>query len=165
MRRPVSGPVSRPARWQLLAAAGLLLASGAAAAIDLRAALERLTERPERDILPVEQAFAPALVAGADGAPALRFEVREGYYLYRDRIEIAIDGTPLPARAQWPPGRPVADDFYGQVAVYDTDVELALPVQPGTGTLAVRFQGCAAGRFCYPPHEIEFRLPEAAATP
>lgn len=140
-----------------------MLAAGTAAAIDLRAALERLTERPQREILPVERAFAPALVAGADGAPALRFEVREGYYLYRDRIEIAIDGAPVPAGAQWPPGRPVADDFYGQVAVYDTDVELALPAQPGAGTLTVRFQGCAAGRFCYPPQDVEFRLPDAAA--
>lgn len=165
MARLASADRARPARWRALTGAVLVLAAGPAAAIDLRAALERLTERPAATILPAEQAFRPALVATEDGAPALRFEVRDGYYLYRDRIEIMIDGEAVAASAQWPPGRPVADDFYGTVEVYDADVELPVPLYGNAQSLAVRFQGCAAGRFCYPPHEVEFRLAGAAAPP
>ena len=77
--------------------AGCLLLSPAANA-DLA---ELLGDKPA--VLSAQQAFAPQLVAGADGRLLLQFRIAPGHYLYRDRLQLT-DATRAPLHPELPPG-------------------------------------------------------------
>jgi len=127
------------------ALAMLVLATGVAAQID-----------PD-DLLPVDEAFAMSTAPG-DGGRSLRvrFEIAEGYYLYRHAFDFipSTDGLAL-GGARIPDGDPYSDEFFGDVEIYRGDVEVTLPIEarPATGApaLEVRYQGCADLGVCYPP--------------
>ncbi|WP_448507111.1 protein-disulfide reductase DsbD N-terminal domain-containing protein [Immundisolibacter sp.] len=111
-------------------------------------------------VLRPEQAFAPQLVAGADGRLAVQFRIAPGHYLYRDRLQVTdARGTPL--RLQLPPGELYDDPESGSVAVLrgEQTVHLDIPALTGA-TVGLRYQGCAQGRLCYAPVSLRLRLPE-----
>lgn len=120
------------------------------------------------DLLPVEEAFA--LEASAeDGALVLRWEIAEGYYLYRHAfgVESTASGAVL-AEPVIPRGEAQVDEFFGETETYRDSVTIRVPVEraPADGGLTARvsFQGCADLGVCYPPtrQEVSVRLPAGA---
>ncbi len=109
------------------------------------------------EFLPVEQAYRLD-TALLDGTLVLRWEIADGYYLYRHQFRFnAEPGGEL--AAELPAGQRKVDDYFGEVEVYYHDVEATLaglPVQPFT--LAVTSQGCADAGLCYPPYTQQFRV-------
>ncbi len=82
----------------------------------------------------------------------LDWQVKDGYYLYQDRISISADKVTL-GDYQLQQGQPYHDEFFGDVTIYTTPLSLALPLsdyQDGA-RLIVQYQGCAKAGFCYPP--------------
>lgn len=108
--------------------------------------------------LPPEQAFGFEAIADDGNNLLLRFTPARGYYLYRDRTALKLEGAPgIAAGApRWPKGREHHDEHFGDVVVYFDQVEARLPLKRTTtdaakATLVATFQGCQTDGICYPP--------------
>jgi len=124
--------------------------------------------------LPAEQAFAFEAIVGDGNTLLLRFTPAPGYYLYRDRTSLAVEGskqieTGVP---QWPPGRSHHDEHFGDVVVYFDQAEVTLPLirrqtAPADITLVATFQGCQTDGICYPPmtRRVKLSLPAGKLSP
>ncbi|MFU8877682.1 MAG: protein-disulfide reductase DsbD [Wenzhouxiangellaceae bacterium] len=120
------------------------------------------------DLLPVEQAFAlSAERVQNDRAIELRWQVADGYYMYRHafRFEPASEGLVL-GEPRIDPGRAYTDEFFGDVEIYRGQARVVVPIleQPAEGPLAITvgFQGCADLGVCYPPHRQQIELARSA---
>lgn len=107
--------------------------------------------------LPVEQAFRFSARALDAQTIEARWQIADGYYLYRDKLRFAVDsegatlGTP-----QLPAGKIKEDAIFGKVETYRGDLLIRLPVQ-GSGPIKLKAtaQGCWDEGICYPPHTVE----------
>ncbi|MDY6812326.1 MAG: protein-disulfide reductase DsbD [Pseudomonadota bacterium] len=149
-------------RWQcalpVLLLALLVLLPGAVAAVDL----DRLFERRANPFLQAEQAFPLEIEAPAADRLIVRWQVQSGYYLYRHAFAFMLqpadaDAAPIDllagGRVRLPAGTPKDDPYFGRTAVYTEPVSAELELPTRTGTLTVRWQGCAERGICYPPAE------------
>lgn len=123
--------------------------------------------------LPAEAAFTVEAIASNPETLLVKLTPREGYYLYRDKIQftgtdnkLAVPGKAKYTEATWYP-----DPEFGTVPVYFEPVEITLPLQrtgngAGNFKLTVDYQGCKENGLCYPPMQksIAIALPAAAAT-
>jgi len=137
--------------------AALLMAPVASAAIS-----------PE-ELLPVDDAFRlQAQAVGPDGIE-LRWEIAEGYYLYRHRTSAEAGPGFVADALQLPGGIPHEDEFFGPVETYRGELTALLPgtAEGPVTTLTVKYQGCADLGICYPPQTrtLEVALPAAAGGP
>src|SRR5690606_18613008 len=121
--------------------------------------------------LPEAQAFAFEAIVGDAGTLLLRFTPADGYYLYRDRSEVLVQGADgISADApRWPEGTRYHDDYFGDQVVYFRQVDVPLPLRRSNGAAAdievvATFQGCQTGGICYPPmtRTVALRLPAAS---
>lgn len=127
----------------------------------------------EKDLLPVDQAFALTATAPERGQIQLQFKIAPGYYLYRHRTSVKADPAFNAAALQMPAGDKHHDDFFGEVETYRQRLVATLPGAPtqaaGTISLEVRYQGCADAGVCYPPQKrvVQVTLPggDGAAPP
>jgi thiol:disulfide interchange protein DsbD len=106
-----------------------------------------------QELLEPEQAFRFSARALAGDAIEVRFEIADGYYLYRERFKFAAQNARL-GRPELPAGERKQDEFFGDTEVYRKEVRIRLPVEPGAGDplkLAVTSQGCADIGVCYVP--------------
>lgn len=103
------------------------------------------------NFIPADQAFAFDFQQNQHDVN-LSWQVKEGYYLYRQQIKINPANASI-APLQLPKGEPHNDEFYGKSEIYRQ--HLVVPVtltQASHGaTLTVTYQGCADAGFCYPP--------------
>ena len=106
-------------------------------------------------LLPPDQAFRLSARALDPTTIEARFDVADGYYLYRDRIHFSV-GSSGDLPAELPAGVRKHDEFFGDVETYRGPVviRVALPsAAPGrTLTLHAESQGCADAGVCYPPN-------------
>ncbi|WP_312317379.1 protein-disulfide reductase DsbD [Stenotrophomonas sp.] len=123
----------------------------------------------EKDLLPVDQAFALTAQARDRDRIEVRFDIAPGYYLYRHRTTVKSDASFSAEALQMPAGKKHHDDFFGEVETYRERLVAVLPGKATDGadsvTLEVRFQGCADAGVCYPPQKrnVQVRLPGGAA--
>ena len=119
------------------------------------------------ELLPAEQAFA--FDARLDGNQVrVRWTIADGYYLYRDKIQIEFDGEVRQVGAlELPPGETIKDSILtGQaadLAVFKHRLDFSIPVEYQAGsrfTLIARGQGCNQPvGVCYPPITYRVSLP------
>ena len=126
----------------------------------------------EPKLLPAEQAFRFSARALDAKTLEARFDVADGYYLYRDRMTFAAaTGGPTLGVAALPPGKRKHDEFFGDVETYRGSVVVKLPVVDGTPGQSVVVtadsQGCADIGVCYPPsaQQVRLTLPALGAGP
>lgn len=110
----------------------------------------------EDTFLKVDEAFALTAELDSDGAFVARWEMPDGYYLYRHRFafETKDDSRLTLGDPAIPDGKRKVDEFFGDVEVYYHDAEIVVPLesQPGVNTqIGVSYQGCADAGLCYPP--------------
>ena len=124
--------------------------------------------------LPQEQAFAFEAIAYDGNQLMLRFTPAPGYYLYRDRTTMKLEGARHIAvgRPRWPKGDSHRDEHFGQVVVYFSQAEVPVPLlrtsgEAATATLKVTFQGCQKDGICYPPmtRAVPLSIPKGEVTP
>lgn len=121
----------------------------------------------EKDLLPVDQAFALQAIAPSRDRIELRWEIAPGYYLYRHRTSVKAGPGFNAGAIQFPRGEQKTDEFFGDVETYHSQLRATLPGRAEAGvetvSLEVRYQGCADAGVCYPPQKrtIEVKLPAA----
>lgn len=144
---------SRPETHRSALVGGLLVAIALAVA-DVRAA--------DPELLPAERAFALSAQGMDPQSLRVRFDIAEGYYLYRDKFLFSVaDASTLPPSL--PPGIVKEDRFFGRVETYRDRIEVLLVLErpaPGRNvTLIVDSQGCADRGVCYPAQRQTLALP------
>ncbi len=127
-----------------------------------------LAKPADETFLPAEQAFHLE-TEQRDNNVILRWQIAEGYYLYRDRLSFALQpGAPFVlGPPQIPPGQPKDDPFLGHTAVFHNQLTVTIPIHRTASSqkpprkdmsLVARYQGCAAKGLCYPPQEMSIAL-------
>lgn len=109
-----------------------------------------------QELLEPEKAFRFSAHALDPQNVEVRFDIAEGYYMYRDKFQFQAEpaevrlGTP-----QFPSGKVIQDDFFGEMVTYRKQVKILLPIEAPAGldrfTLKSSSQGCADLGVCYPP--------------
>lgn len=134
----------------------------------------RGTDTNETDFLPPDVAFRTG--ATLEGrAVRIRWVIADGYYLYKEKIEVHAESPDLiVGPAQLPRGVMKTDPFLGRQEIYTQQVEAQVPYTRtdfGAHPVQVKiaYQGCAEGGLCYPlMTKVLFpieRLPESAVNP
>ncbi len=124
--------------------------------------------------IPPEQAFILSADVADDYHLTVRWDITDGYYLYRDKFRFELidaDGISIQA-FELPLGEEKHDENFGLMAVFYNEIEIKLPLQRDNTqateiTLQVRYQGCAEAGFCYPPMKqlLTLSLPKATGPP
>ncbi len=123
----------------------------------------------EGDLLEPEQAFKFSARAVDGQTLEVRYQIAEGYYLYKEKFKFQAEpsdvilGTP-----QLPAGKIKQDEYFGKVETYRHDLVIRLPYTRGSAsriTLKAVSQGCADVGVCYPPQTqmVKIDLPGARA--
>ena len=124
----------------------------------------------EDEFLDPDVAFVlDAAPAGPDAIEA-RWNIAEGYYLYREKFRFSAgegSGATL-GEAGLPKGKIKDDEYFGPMEVYYGSVAAIVPIaHAGAGEVAVdvTYQGCAEAGLCYPPitKTVSLLLPAARA--
>ena len=109
----------------------LALSAGAASALDEIGDLEQ-------DLLEPDKAFAISVSAVDDATLQVRWDIADGYYMYRDRIRFSSEspGVEL-GEPKLPAGKIKEDEFFGKIATFRNQVTITIPVSrtatgPGT---------------------------------
>jgi thiol:disulfide interchange protein DsbD len=149
--------IAQDTPWQEIGpgSAPIALLAGASGA---DAIAELLDGAGETEFLPPDQAFQFSAEAQDASSIIARWQVEDGYYLYRDKMRFALKnaaGMSL-GKISLPPGKVEEDEFFGRVEIYPQDVEVALPLTRAGGesrtiVLETQYQGCAEAGLCYPP--------------
>ncbi len=173
----VPGPFELTLKWQGCADAGLCYppttwtttvaapraadapAAAAGSAGKQGFSLERLLggeAQNDGGFLPMDQAFVFSASSSSPDRVTLRWDIADGYYLYRDKVKVAIVGENATLGApQMPEGKRHVDEYFGEQVVYygQAVANVPLAAAPGTHELAldVSYMGCADAGLCYPP--------------
>ena len=118
-------------------------------------------------------AFKPSARALDGQTIEVSYDIAKGYYLYRDKFRVVIDGDAATAGTPaMPKGKEKDDDNFGKVEVYYKGVTFRVPVERNASgalplTLKLTSQGCADAGVCYPPQtqNVILTLPDPATTP
>lgn len=122
------------------------------------------------DLLEVDKAFRFSARALDDKTLEVRYDIADGYYMYRDKFKFALepDGA-KPGAPQFPPGKVKKDEFFGDVETYRKGVAIRLPFEASPGldavTVKATSQGCADVGVCYPPNPQSIKVVLAGFTP
>lgn len=157
------------------------LPAASAAKTDLRSLFSSKPAATSSDeFLHPDQAFKFGAAMERPDSIALTWIIADGYYLYKDRIEVTTDSSIAQiGQPQLPTGEPKHDEYFGDTEVYYQFVEGSVPVARAAGSqgklnLKVTYQGCAEGGLCYnpitkevsldlPPTDVASALPERSA--
>lgn len=111
----------------------------------------------EVEFLPVDEAFVLS-ARRTDGELVVRWDMPDGYYLYRHAFSVDGEGVGEPVI---PAGKRKVDEYFGDSEVYYGRVELTVPIFPSATQSArvdVTYQGCADYGLCYPPQRRSITL-------
>lgn len=106
------------------------------------------------DFLPPEQAFALTTRVLDAHSVELKFDVADGYYLYRERLSLEARPAVGALQMELPAGKVKFDEnFQKEVEIYRRGLTLrvALPQVTQPFVLSVTSQGCADKGLCYQP--------------
>ncbi len=134
--------------------------------IDLEQALGLGTQHQE--FLEPDQAFRPTVKVENPWSLSARWEIADGYYLYRDKFRFQAGNNVSLGKIELPSGELKEDESFGQVEIYRGTVDVQIPLASGEQSsfaLELGYQGCAEDGICYPPIKKIIPIKLAAAAP
>ena len=123
------------------------------------------------EFLDADIAFQADIIEASPTTLVVRWIIAEGYYLYRDKLDIQISGDGVTAGpAEIPAGEIKHDEFFGDVAVFHNEIQARVPLTRANGDAAdisvqLGYQGCAEAGICYPPIKKQLAVTLAAYDP
>jgi len=132
-----------------------------------------------------EVAFVPSFVETTSNHISVKFDIEDGYYLYRDKLKFNVESdqsgsqslnnilasTPIElSTPNFPPAKILDDQFFGEMAIYRNQVRIDIPYTQfssvDSGMLEITYQGCADIGLCYPPTKakVSFDPPPSKAS-
>jgi thiol:disulfide interchange protein DsbD len=101
--------------------------------------------------IPADQAFQLRAQLDAEEGIELIWSIAPGYYLYRDKIVVTLDGQRI--RIATEKGEAKDDPNFGMTEVYHAETTATVPAEllPEKGRIIVSYQGCGENTICYPP--------------
>lgn len=110
------------------------------------------------EFLEPDKAFAFVADVTDTNTVTARWNIADGYYMYRDKLKITLKegaGVKLGTVAV-PKGKIKQDEFFGKQEVYYKQVKVRVPlVRTADGEQNIKlhfsYQGCAESGICYPP--------------
>ncbi|NNC22997.1 protein-disulfide reductase DsbD [Salinisphaera sp. USBA-960] len=139
--------MTRIAYWLLLLLAACLVYSST-------------TLAAEDQFLPPDKAFSYQKQVTDNGRIELRWQVADGYYLYRSRMQIEGKDASI-KKVKKPDGKLIHDQYFGDQNVYNHDVTVT--IDPGQARqIDLTWQGCAKAGLCYPPQHATLDVPTDA---
>ena len=125
----------------------------------------------EDRFLEPDAAFVLSAAATGPDAIEARWDIAEGYYLYREKFRFrTADGSGVSlGEAGLPQGKIRDDEYFGPMEVYYGSVAARVPVAGaapgGPIDVDITYQGCADAGLCYPPitRTVSLLLPAAMA--
>lgn len=128
------------------------------------------TAAQEPELLEPEKAFRISTQPLDERNVEVRFQIADGYYMYRDRFKFETAAGKLLADVGLPKGKVKEDPFFGKTETYRREVRIRVPVSTadaarGNVKIKVTSQGCADIGVCYLPLEqfVEVRLPRGTS--
>ena len=128
----------------------------AAAAAQAKPWWLRGVESNDTDFLPPDVAFRMAARIEGDQLK-VRWVIADGYYLYKQKIEVKPESPDLQVYApQLPAGVVKTDQYLGTQEIYTQQVEASVPytrIDAGAHPIEIKvtYQGCAEAGLCYQP--------------
>ncbi len=116
----------------------------------------RGVESNQSDFLPPDVAFH-VMAANEGQTLRVRWVIADGYYLYRQRMDIKAESPDLVLSAPvYPRGIVKTDAYFGSQETYRQQIEATVPftrIDGGAHPLQIKvtYQGCADAGLCYPP--------------
>ncbi|MBL1142037.1 MAG: protein-disulfide reductase DsbD [Proteobacteria bacterium] len=111
----------------------------------------------ENEILDPDVAFRVIADINADKQLVLNWEIKPGYYLYKNKFSTDSANPNLTlGRFEFPKGKSKQDPAFGLVEVYYGENNVSIPFQLTDAILKefdlnVAYQGCKEDSVCYPP--------------
>ncbi len=114
----------------------------------------------QQEFLPVDEAFRLTIQAISPTSVSADFQVAEGYYLYRDKIQFTTQPEDSIESAALPSGKTKQDPYFGEVEIYETGFTATVGFSRDIAglTLHASYQGCANDGICYSPVNKTFDL-------
>jgi thioredoxin:protein disulfide reductase len=125
------------------------------------------------ELLPPDQAFQFFASIKDVNTIQVTWEIAENYYLYRDKIDLALLDAVDTRIGNYsiPRGIPEEDEAFGKVEIFLDQLSFDAPLirqssEPSTINLQAKYQGCAVRGVCYPPMQktLVLQLPAAQKT-
>ncbi|WP_032116133.1 protein-disulfide reductase DsbD [Candidatus Arsenophonus nilaparvatae] len=140
----------------LLILCGTFLLSTAAYAIFEKGGMNQLLSADQAFVFDFEQ---------KDNKLIVNWQIQPGYYLYQKQIKFLPNHAKLD-KYQLPKGKYHEDEFFGKTVVYFNNLVINIPIISATdqANIEVRYQGCAAAGYCYPPETKIIPLSSVIAT-
>ena len=124
-----------------------------------------LSATAAEDYLEPEVAFRFSARMADPNTIEVRYDIADGYYMYRERFAFRAEGAQL-GDAVSPPGEVKFDQtFQKELETYRKAVTIRIPVTAdGAFKLIATSQGCADRGLCYTPMDSEIRLSPKGGT-
>ncbi len=111
-----------------------------------------------QQVLKPEQAFPVTVSYQADNI-VISHEIKQGYYLYKDKISYASTSQNIQlGQAELPAGKAHVDEFFGSTEIYRDSMIVKIPVNivekdlvGNNFIIEIKLQGCADIGLCSPP--------------
>ncbi|MFA5922033.1 MAG: protein-disulfide reductase DsbD [Methylococcaceae bacterium] len=122
------------------------------------------------ELLPPEQAFKISAKALSSDQLEISWDIAEGYYLYRNKMEFKSKTEQIHAVTPvFPAGDTKHDENFGDVVIYHNNLRIPVSLEAANEAssiqLLVQYQGCAERGVCYPPQKKTVDIPLPVATP
>jgi thiol:disulfide interchange protein DsbD len=106
------------------------------------------------ELLDPRQAFHLSATALDERNIEVRFDIADGYYMYRERFRFENASGKVLADLELPPGERKRDPFFGETEIYRRQVTVRVPWRAedaarGRVKLKITSQGCADVGVCY----------------
>jgi thiol:disulfide interchange protein DsbD len=117
----------------------------------------------QQDFLDVDEAFELRFEHIEDSTIRAAFHIADGYYLYRDKINVSNNGENRISSVDLPEGEAKTDAYFGEVYVFNKDFSFDIVLDPTRGDIhdlvvQASYQGCAEDGICYTPVNKSFDI-------
>ena len=111
------------------------------------------------EILTPEEVFIPQITV-KDNILTVDFEIKNGYYLYQDKINITTLDDSKIGELEFSEAEVTEDEFFGETRIYRNSAKITAPITHSSNTVIIEIglQGCADIGVCFVPSKQKYTV-------